>query len=136
MIRLPFFLNVSFFFKESYFLLSYNISRHALRVYGQHVKSKMADQNEEDTSPAADIVVTKYKMAGDMVNGEGKINLISSLRIFSLIETRYSYLFIVHSTYKRALVNVPCWLTHMCDCTTRHNQCKMLIMFRTIFPFN
>lgn len=102
LIRLPFFLNVSFFFKESYFLLSYNISRHALRVYGQHVKSKMADQNEEDTSPAADIVVTKYKMAGDMVNGEGKINLISSLRNFSLIETRFSYLFIVHSTYKRA----------------------------------
>lgn len=30
----------------------------------------MADQNEEDTTPAADIVVTKYKMAGDMVNGE------------------------------------------------------------------
>lgn len=88
------------FFKESYFLLSYNISRHALRVYGQHVKSKMADQNEEDTSPAADIVVTKYKMAGDMVNGEGNINLISSLRIFSLIETRFSYLFIVHSTKK------------------------------------
>lgn len=33
------------------------------------MKSKMADQNEEDTTPAADIVVTKYKMAGDMVNG-------------------------------------------------------------------
>lgn len=82
--------------------MSYNISRHALRVYGQHVKSKMADQNEEDTTPAADIVVTKYKMAGDMVNGEGEINLICSIRILSPIETRYSYLFIVHSIFKRA----------------------------------
>lgn len=45
----------------------------------------MADQNEEDTTPAADIVVTKYKMAGDMVNGEGKINLMCSLRIISPI---------------------------------------------------
>lgn len=33
----------------------------------------MADQNDEDTTPAADIVVTKYKMAGDMVNGERRI---------------------------------------------------------------
>lgn len=46
----------------------------------------MVDQNEEDIFLVVDIVVIKYKMVGDMVNGEGKINLISFLWIFSLIE--------------------------------------------------
>lgn len=46
----------------------------------------MVDQNEEDIILVVDIVVIKYKMVGDMVNGEGNINLISFLWIFSLIE--------------------------------------------------
>ncbi|KAJ8306887.1 hypothetical protein KUTeg_014971 [Tegillarca granosa] len=29
----------------------------------------MADKEEQEPTPAQDIVVTKYKMAGDMVNG-------------------------------------------------------------------
>ena len=29
----------------------------------------MADSEEQEPTPAQDIVVTKYKMAGDMVNG-------------------------------------------------------------------
>ena len=34
----------------------------------------MADKNDQDEpSPSEDIVITKYKMAGDMVNGE-KVN--------------------------------------------------------------
>lgn len=30
----------------------------------------MADNDEQEPTPAQDIVVTKYKMTGDMVNGK------------------------------------------------------------------
>jgi hypothetical protein len=36
-----------------------------------NVAEKMADSTEDqEPTPAQDIVVTKYKMAGDMINGE------------------------------------------------------------------
>lgn len=35
-----------------------------------HVNSKMADNEEPELTPEKDIVVTKYKMTGDMVNGK------------------------------------------------------------------
>lgn len=39
------------------------------RYFSKHVNFKMADKDEQEPTPAQDIVVTKYKMAGDMVNG-------------------------------------------------------------------
>lgn len=42
--------------------------------------SKMADKEtvDDEATPAQDIVVTKYKMAGDMVNGEDVLTIFQS----------------------------------------------------------
>ena len=51
-------------------------------------------ENEEEPTPSEDIVVTKYKMAGDMVNGERflKNTQSSSLRAIhsNVIQSEFS----------------------------------------------
>lgn len=49
------------------------------------MQKNMADQEETEPSPAQDIVVTKYKMAGDMVNG--KINSFNLASFLEFIRT-------------------------------------------------
>ena len=74
-------------------------------------------ENEEEPTPSEDIVVTKYKMAGDMVNGErylkntqtSSLKAIHSHVIQSKFDTKHHYSSIAQSgKINRTVKYVPC----------------------------
>lgn len=101
LIRLPFFLNVSFFLRK--------VTSSWVTIFpATHCESMDNTWNPKWPTRMKKTLLQRQILSlpstkwPEIWSTVRKINLISSLRIFSPIETRYSYLFIVHSTYKRA----------------------------------
>ncbi len=77
--------------------------------------AEKGDSSDEEPTIAEDVVVTKYKMAGDMANRECVLIRIASIRIFILqyyVNKLSHILDMLHSTYQHIIYYFPQSLLH------------------------